>query len=47
MVVDDLASVDPWTPRSIEIRGRAVAHTVARTIVSTSMANTVKPVASG
>lgn len=26
-VVDDLASVDPWTPRSIEIRGRAEPHT--------------------
>ena len=24
-VVDDLASVDPWTPRGIEIRGRAEA----------------------
>lgn len=23
IVVDDLASVDPWTPRGIEIRGRA------------------------
>ncbi|MGY4718997.1 PPOX class F420-dependent oxidoreductase [Naumannella huperziae] len=22
-VVDDLASTDPWTPRSVEIRGRA------------------------
>jgi pyridoxamine 5'-phosphate oxidase family protein len=26
-VVDDLASVDPWTPRGIEIRGRAELHT--------------------
>jgi pyridoxamine 5'-phosphate oxidase family protein len=26
-VVDDLASVDPWTPRGIEIRGVAEAHT--------------------
>jgi pyridoxamine 5'-phosphate oxidase family protein len=26
LVVDDLASVDPWTPRGIEIRGRAEAH---------------------
>lgn len=25
-VVDDLASVDPWTPRGIEIRGRADLH---------------------
>lgn len=26
-VVDDLASVDPWTPRGIEIRGHAETHT--------------------
>ena len=26
-VVDDLASVDPWTPRGIEVRGRAEALT--------------------
>jgi len=26
-VVDDLAAVDPWTPRGIEIRGTAVALT--------------------
>lgn len=26
-VVDDLASFDPWTPRFVEIRGRAEAHT--------------------
>ncbi|MFI7613390.1 PPOX class F420-dependent oxidoreductase [Nonomuraea terrae] len=26
-VVDDLASVDPWSPRGIEIRGTAVALT--------------------
>jgi pyridoxamine 5'-phosphate oxidase family protein len=25
LVVDDLASVDPWVPRGIEIRGTAVA----------------------
>ncbi|HEX2321827.1 MAG TPA: PPOX class F420-dependent oxidoreductase [Streptosporangiaceae bacterium] len=25
MVVDDLASIDPWTPRFLEIRGRAEA----------------------
>lgn len=25
--VDDLAAVDPWTPRGIEIRGRAETHT--------------------
>jgi pyridoxamine 5'-phosphate oxidase family protein len=27
VVVDDLASVDPWAPRGIEIRGRAETHT--------------------
>lgn len=26
IVVDDLASMDPWTPRGVEIRGRAEAH---------------------
>jgi pyridoxamine 5'-phosphate oxidase family protein len=26
IVVDDLASVDPWRPRGIEIRGRAETH---------------------
>ncbi|MBT2228497.1 PPOX class F420-dependent oxidoreductase [Nonomuraea sp. NEAU-A123] len=26
LVVDDLASVDPWTPRGIEIRGLAETH---------------------
>jgi len=26
-VVDDLESVDPWTPRGIEIRGRVELHT--------------------
>ncbi|WP_433444297.1 PPOX class F420-dependent oxidoreductase [Nonomuraea sp. CA-141351] len=26
-VVDDLATVDPWSPRGIEIRGKAVALT--------------------
>ena len=25
IVVDDLASVDPWRPRGIEVRGRAEA----------------------
>ena len=25
VVVDDLASIDPWRPRGVEIRGRAVA----------------------
>jgi pyridoxamine 5'-phosphate oxidase family protein len=27
LVVDDLATVDPWTPRGIEIRGRAETYT--------------------
>lgn len=27
VVVDDLAAIDPWTPRGIEIRGRAETHT--------------------
>ncbi len=27
VVVDDLAALDPWTPRGIEIRGRAETHT--------------------
>lgn len=26
IVIDDLASVDPWTPRGIEVRGTAVLH---------------------
>jgi pyridoxamine 5'-phosphate oxidase family protein len=26
IVVDDLAAIDPWTPRGIEIRGRAETH---------------------
>jgi pyridoxamine 5'-phosphate oxidase family protein len=25
-VIDDLASVDPWTPRGVEVRGRAELH---------------------
>ena len=25
IVVDDLASVDPWRPRAVEVRGRAEA----------------------
>jgi pyridoxamine 5'-phosphate oxidase family protein len=27
LVIDDLASVDPWTPRGIEIRGHAETYT--------------------
>lgn len=26
IVIDDLASVDPWTPRGIEVRGTAEVH---------------------
>jgi pyridoxamine 5'-phosphate oxidase family protein len=26
LVIDDLASVDPWAPRGIEVRGRAELH---------------------
>ena len=26
LVVDDLASVNPWTPRGVEVRGRAELH---------------------
>lgn len=26
LVVDDLQSVNPWTPRGIEVRGRAELH---------------------
>lgn len=26
VVIDDLASVNPWTPRGIEVRGRAELH---------------------
>ena len=26
IVIDDLASVNPWTPRGIEVRGRAELH---------------------
>jgi pyridoxamine 5'-phosphate oxidase family protein len=29
LVVDDLASIDPWSPRGIEIRGQAEAMTNA------------------
>ena len=26
IVIDDLASVDPWTPRGLEVRGTAELH---------------------
>ena len=33
VVIDDLASVSPWQPRGIEIRGRAEAVAGARTVI--------------
>ena len=33
VVIDDLASVEPWRPRGIEIRGRAEALTGARAMI--------------
>ena len=33
IVVDDLASADPWRPRGIEVRGRAEAVTGARPVI--------------
>jgi pyridoxamine 5'-phosphate oxidase family protein len=33
IVVDDLASVDPWRPRGIEIRGRAEAISAAQPVI--------------
>jgi pyridoxamine 5'-phosphate oxidase family protein len=30
VVIDDLASVDPWRPRGVEVRGRAEATTGTR-----------------
>jgi pyridoxamine 5'-phosphate oxidase family protein len=33
IVIDDLASVDPWRPRGIEVRGRAEAIDTPRAIV--------------
>lgn len=33
IVIDDLASVDPWKPRGIEIRGRAEALTEDRPMI--------------
>jgi pyridoxamine 5'-phosphate oxidase family protein len=33
IVVDDLASVDPWRPRGIEVRGRAEALDGARPLI--------------
>jgi pyridoxamine 5'-phosphate oxidase family protein len=33
IVVDDLASVDPWRPRGVEVRGRAEALTTPRPMI--------------
>lgn len=33
IVVDDLASIDPWRPRGIEIRGRAEAISTAQPVI--------------
>src|SRR5919202_1449280 len=33
IVIDDIASVDPWHPRGIEIRGRAEAVTNPRPLI--------------
>ena len=33
IVIDDLASVDPWSPRGIEIRGRAEVIDEPRTLI--------------
>ena len=43
IVIDDLASVDPWQPRGIEIRGRAEdGHTgVTRNLCSPSRSTLV------
>jgi pyridoxamine 5'-phosphate oxidase family protein len=33
IVIDDLASVDPWSPRGIEVRGRAEVVKAPRTLI--------------
>lgn len=33
IVVDDLASIDPWRPRGVEVRGRAEAVDGAKSLV--------------
>ena len=33
IVVDDLASTDPWRPRGIEVRGRAEAITLPTALI--------------
>ena len=33
IVIDDLASTDPWRPRAVEVRGRAEALTEPRPLI--------------
>ena len=33
IVIDDLASTDPWRPRAVEVRGRAEAITTPRAMI--------------
>ena len=33
IVIDDLASVDPWSPRGVEVRGRAEAVETPRSLI--------------
>lgn len=33
IVIDDLASVDPWRPRGVEVRGRAEALSTPRPMI--------------
>jgi pyridoxamine 5'-phosphate oxidase family protein len=33
IVIDDLASTDPWRPRAVEVRGRAEAITEPRAVI--------------
>ena len=33
IVIDDLASVDPWRPRGVEVRGRAEALSAPRPMI--------------
>jgi pyridoxamine 5'-phosphate oxidase family protein len=33
IVIDDLASTDPWRPRAVEVRGRAEAITEPRPVI--------------
>lgn len=38
LVIDDLAAIDPWTPRGIEIRGRAETHSDGGEAIGTRLA---------